>query len=254
LLEPGRLYALLYLLAFIAAYFMSHDKYKKTGRVPFRPVAGLQVMDEAVGRATEMGRAIHFTTGRGVLEAQTFAGLDVLKYVANMAAASDTRLIVTNHRSHVYPLTVEIVRQAYVSQGKLDKYRPDDVRFISEEQSAYVAGIMGIMEREGVVTNIMVGQFWAEGLQIAETAYKVGAIQIAGTTDGSQLPFLVVACDYTLIGEEIYAAGAYFNPDPIKVGALMAQDVCKYIAVATMVIGSILLTLGSDAIVEFMKL
>ncbi len=55
------------------------------------------------------------------------------------------------------------------------------------------------------------GYFYAESLLMAETSYNVGAINIAGTTAVTQLPFFIVSCDYTLIGEELYAASALFK-------------------------------------------
>lgn len=253
MLEAGKLFAVLFLGAFVIAYWVSSAQYKKTNKVPFRPLAAVEAIDEAIGRATEMGKTVHFTCGRGTFDGQTFAGLDVLRYVARQTALRDTTLIVTNHRAQVHPVTEEIVRSAHLEVGKADTYKPDNVRFISEEQQAYVQGVYGIFEREGVVANIMIGWFFAEALQLAEVAHWVGAVQIAGTTDPAQVPFLAVACDYSLIGEEIYAAGTYLNPDHMKVGTLMAQDVCKYIVAIVSVVGSVLITFGNKSVLDLLK-
>ena len=40
----------------------------------------------------------------------------------------------------------------------------------------------------------------------ARLGNAAGAIQIAGTDAVTQLPFFITTCDYTLIGEELYAA------------------------------------------------
>jgi len=62
-----------------------------------------------------------------------------------------------------------------------------------------------------------------------------GSIQIAGTDQVSQLPFFVVACDYTLLGEELYAASAYLGREPLLLGTLKAQDYLKAIVLVCMV-------------------
>jgi hypothetical protein len=89
------------------------------------------------------------------------------------------------------------------------------------------------------------GQFYAESLILAETANSVGAIQIAGTAMPSQLPFFVAACDYTLIGEELFAASAYLSKDPKLLGSLKGQDVGKFIFLLVILVGVVFLTLNS---------
>ena len=79
-------------------------------------------------------------------------------------------------------------------------------------------GLDGIMVRERPATVFLLGMFYAESLILAETANSVGAIQIAGTDASSQLPFFIAACDYTLIGEELYAASAYMSREPLLLG------------------------------------
>jgi hypothetical protein len=61
----------------------------------------------------------------------------------------------------------------------------------------------------------------------------------------TQLPFFVAACDYTLIGEELFAASAYLSKDPKLLGSLKGQDVGKFIFLLAIFIGAILLTLNS---------
>ena len=74
-----------------------------------------------------------------------------------------------------------------------------------------------------------------------------GAIQIAGTDATTQLPFFVVACDYTLIGEELYAASAYLSREPLAVGALKGQDWGKFVFMVFLVVGTVLaLVAGVD--------
>jgi hypothetical protein len=100
------------------------------------------------------------------------------------------------------------------------------------------------MVRERPAANFLIGQFMAESLLLAETGQSCGAIQIAGTAEVAQLPFFVCACDYTLIGEELYAAGASLSRDPAMLGSIKGQDWTKAIVAGCIVVGTLLFTFG----------
>ncbi|MGB4025153.1 MAG: DUF6754 domain-containing protein, partial [Bacillota bacterium] len=91
-----------------------------------RRIAGLEAIDEALGRATEMGKPIHFSPGMSTFGSEMYAGLAVLSYVAKMAAQYDTKMIVTTRRPQIHPVAAEIVKQAYLEAGRPDAYNPDD--------------------------------------------------------------------------------------------------------------------------------
>jgi hypothetical protein len=82
------------------------------------------------------------------------------------------------------------------------------------------------------------GCFFAESLILAENGNAVGAIQIAGTAETAQLPFFVASCDYTLIGEEFFAASAYLSGAPDQLGTLRGQDIAKALIVVALVLGA----------------
>ena len=101
------------------------------------------------------------------------------------------------------------------------------VHYVTDDQFAYAAGVNGIMLREKPAAIFFQGKFYAESLLLAETGNSIGAIQIAGTGSSSQIPFFVTACDYTLIGEEFYAASAYLSGSPEMLGSIKGQDYVK---------------------------
>ncbi|MBS3950863.1 MAG: hypothetical protein KGZ53_09435 [Peptococcaceae bacterium] len=222
-----------------------------------RRIAGLEAIEESIGRATEMGKPIHFSPGiadiTGSDAPQTFAALEVLAYVTGLSAKYDADLIVTIRIPNVLPLAQEVVQQGYMAAGKADMYKEDTVRFLSNEQFAYIAGVLGIFARQKVAANIMIGGFWAESLLMAEGGAQAGAIQVAGTANMHQIPFFVAACDYTLIGEEIYAAGAYLSQDKNKLGSIAAQDYIKLALIAMVFVGAAMATSGSQWLVKVMS-
>jgi hypothetical protein len=235
--------------------FVSYKIYKaKSGSIPkIKKIAGLEAVEEAVGRATEMGRPIHYTPGVGALDAATFAGLEILELVSRTVARYGAKLIVTIRQPIVLPIAEEVVKTGYRSEGVIESYNPDTMRFISQEQFAYAAGTMGILQREEVAANMMLGYFLAESLLLAETGFKAGAIQIAGTDNRSQIPFFVTTCDYVLIGEELFAAGAVASQNPLKLGSIAGQDWAKIYAIILLVVGSIATNAGITFIVDLLN-
>ncbi len=209
---------------------------------PFiRRIAGLEAVDEAVGRATEMGRPVLFLTGTGDIDSiSTIASLNVLGEISKKTAEYGTTLRVPNCRPIVYTVAREVVKGAYTEKGRPDAYDPDSVFFLVENILAYATAVCGIMSRDKPAANFLLGTYGGESLILAETGAGTGAIQIAGTDSTTQLPFFVVACDYTLIGEELYAASAYLSREPLSVGALKGQDWGKFVFMVFLVVATVL--------------
>lgn len=207
------------------------------GRLPFiRRIPGLSAIDEGVGRATEMGRPMLFSLGLGGLDIVTLQSLAVLGHVARLAARYASRVIVPVVDAVIFPITEEVLRDAYAAEGRPELFQPDDVRFLSDQQFAYASGVMGIINRERVASTFLFGSFFAESLILAEAGHQVGAVQVAGTPSTTQIPFFIAACDYTIIGEEYYAASAYLTQEPTFLGSLIGQDWGKILILATVVI------------------
>lgn len=210
---------------------------QRGGRMRIRRIAGLSAIDEAVGRATEMGRPMLFSAGLGGLGITTLQALAVLGHVSRLAARYGSRVIVALADPTVYPVAEETVREAYGAEGKQESFRSEEVRFVSDRQFAYAAGCVGLMNRERVAANFFFGDFYAESLILGEAGREVGAMQIAGTPQTIQIPFFIAACDYVIIGDEYYAASAYLTQEPTLLGSLVGQDIAKLALGAVIVLG-----------------
>ena len=244
--DYDRRYLAIILVVFCGAviYWIHHAR--QGGEIKVRRIAGLEAIDEAVGRATEMGRSCIFVPGiQDMNDVQTIAGMTVLSRVAQTAARFMAKVEVPTARSLVMTTAREVVHNAFITAGRPDAYNPDDIYYVTDEQFGYVAYLSGMMVREKPAACFYMGAFYAESLILAETGNSIDAIQVAGTAMPAQLPFFVAACDYTLIGEEFFAASAYLSGSAAELGSLKGQDVGKVIVAVILIAGVLLSTLAS---------
>ena len=239
-IEGARIKFAAIILVSITIYYYI-DRAKSGEEIYLRTIPGLKALEEAVGRATEMGKSVLFVPGISDMDqVETITGLNLLGHVAEHTAKYETSLNVPVSKSIVMEAGRDICKESYLKAGRPDLYSDDMVHYISDEQFAYAAGVNGIMEREKPAACFYLGKFYAESLMLAETGNSIGAIQIAGTGSPSQIPFFVTACDYTLIGEEFFTASAYLSNKPELVGSIKGQDIVKLLVMIVMVLTLVL--------------
>jgi len=245
----GRLIGLLLLILLFALTinFMGQAKLPYIRRVP-----ALDAIEDAVGRSTEMGKPVVCSFGIGGFDYWTVAGLSILGYVAKICAETDTRLIVpTGGGSETYitrEAAVDLVRNAYTAAGRPETFNEEDMPFLSGEQYAYTPGYVGILVRERPGATIMTGSHYSEAMNIAEMANGVDSITITAGCYTSNMAALACASDYIMLGEEQPAAGAYLSRDPAQMASIRVQDIYKFIAIGTILLGLVVVNFGSDII------
>lgn len=228
---------------------------KRGGQLYMRPIAGLKAVDEAIGRATEMGKPILYSAGRGsVTRSATIASMNILSTVAQKVAEYNTPLIFPNNDPVVMAVAQEVMKEGYSRAGHPENFNPDNIFFVTDSQFGYAAAVDGIMLRQRPATNLFFGTFEAESLILAETGNSVGAIQIAGTDSSIQMSFFIVACDYVLIGEELFAASGYLSGDPAILGSLKGSDYTKIIIIIVLILGVILTILNFNFVLRWLAI
>ena len=242
--ERGLLLFLILLFGGILQYSTRHAI--RGGDIFLRTIPGVKAVEEAIGRSTEMGKPVLYVPGiQDMDQVETVAGVVILGHVSKMTARYETPLNVPVARSIVLKAAQEACKESYLIEGKSDIYNENMVHYLTDDQFAYAAGVNGIMNREKPAACLYMGKFYAESLLLAETGNSIGAIQIAGTASQSQIPFFVTACDYTLIGEEFFAASAYLSQKPELLGIVKGQDYIK-LCIIIMIIGGVLLRFFYD--------
>ncbi len=231
------------LVAMAGAILWGIRRTHRRGLPHVRRIAGVEAMEDAIGRATELGRPVFYVAGTQDLDdVQTVASLGILGSVGRMTARHGCSLVMPTDRSLVLSAAREILRESYTSVGRSDGYAPDMVSYISDDQFGFAARVDGMIARDKPAACFLQGAFYAESLLLAEAGAQAGAVQVAGTAMSHQLPFLIAACDHVLIGEEFYAAEAYLSGDPEKLGSLRGQDLIKNMVLVALVGGVVLVT------------
>ena len=254
LIYSGKIIGFLLSMSFFAGLLYG-TKYLRNRTI--RPIPGLDAIDEAIGRAVEMGRPVHYCPGGGQLTdytaPQTIAAIALIGYVGGQCALRGAKYIVTINVAHTLPAIEEIIRTNYLKQGKVEEYSHEIIRFLPDQVSLFTYD-MDLFEREKIAANILVGAYFWEAIVLAEFGGSVGALQIGGTARQSQLPAFVASCDYLIIGDEMYASAAKVSDNKAQIGSLAGQDITRAIVVVLMIIGFAAALVGINAVVNFLKI
>jgi len=251
-ITPGPWFLRTLFLIFGAGILITLYKTRRGEPIFMRRIPGLDKIDEAVGRAVEMGRPVFFVPGIGWLtDPGTLTAMGLLERAATLCARYNTRLLVAVVAPEIVPVMTNIVREAYRAENKLEYYNEDDIRFLPGGQFYFAIAAMGWMRRERISASLLFGAFFAESLMLSETGQQLGAIQIAGTQMPMQIPFLVTTCDYVLIVEEYLAAHAYIVREPVHVASIRMQDLMKVLMMLIIALGIAGATLTVTGVTDF---
>jgi len=246
-IEPLAALMLVILLAFLSFLLLADRRVRLGFRPALRPLPGFALLDRFVGQAAETGRTLHVSMGSkgigGASTADTMAGLMVLERLAEQAVATGLKLVVTLSDPSLLPIAQDTLRRAYERRGYPQGYDPGYLRYIAPDAIAYASGVMGVLEREDVVANAMIGGFGDEFLLMGENGARKGIQQVGGASSPETLPFVYISMDEALLGEEIYAGGAYLSSRPSHLGSLLAQDWLRSAIILAIILGALIRTL-----------
>jgi hypothetical protein len=223
-----------------------------------RPIAAYDALKGLFARSAEAGQPVHLSLGTaGVGErftADTTAALDVLEYLSERGAVSAAPPIVTLAHPTALPVAQDVMRRVYRQLGYPEEFEPTRARLVAPDPLnfstprgdafGYAVGVMRLSTQQKLAANVMIGRFGDEFLLMGEPGAQRGMIQIGGTSAPEVLPFVQATMTHPLIGEEIYAGGAYLSGKPAHISSLLAQDVMRWLLVAGIVGGVLLRTIG----------
>lgn len=246
-IEPLAALMLVVLLVFLFFLLFADKRVRFGFRPTLRPLPGFALLDGFAGQAVETGRTLHVSMGTrgigGASTADTMAGLMALERLAEQAVATGLKLVITVSDPSLLPIAQDTLRRAYERRGYPQGYNPEHLRYIAPDAIAYAAGVMRILEREDVVANAMIGGFGDEFLLMGENGARKGIQQVGGASSPETLPLVYISMDEALLGEEIYAGGAYLSSKPSHLGSLLAQDWLRSAIILAIILGVLIRTL-----------
>ena len=221
---------------------------RRRASAPLRRIAAFEALRGLMGRTAEQGKRVHLSLGRsGIGGAQTptvSAGLNVLRAMADEGAAFGDTPIVTVADSVALLAAQDVVYRAHQRQGEATNYAETDVQLIAPDPTAYAIGAQDRVNDEETGANVMVGHLDEEYLLLGEPGAQRQIVQVAGSDALAAQPLMLATSDRVLLGEELYAAGAYLDRRPGQVASLYVQDVLRGLAVVAIVIGILVKTLS----------
>lgn len=224
---------------------------KAKRKVPYiRVFPALEHIEEAVGRAAEMGKPVHYSTGLGGLHDEwapvTTAALAIMGEVAKACGKYAVPMRYSCVRSYLVPVAEDLIKFGYDTGGHPEMYDPDMIVYSGEEQRALMSSMMGYIMRERPAVNMLFGATKYETINFLGTGAIAGSMQFAGTPRLYYLPIMMVTCDYCLVAEEVYAAGAAITREASQLGSIKGIDYFKFLILALIIISVIVTTAGTD--------
>jgi len=235
--------ALAFLLLFGGLFAFFAAQIRRGHKPGLRQIRAFDMVKGLMGRTVESGRPLHLSLGVGGLAnqttADTLAGLAVLQSLSEQGAETGFPPTVSMADPMALLFAQNVVRRAHAGRPLGVEEATRQLRWIAPQPAAYAAGVMNILDAEQVDSNVMVGYFGDEYLLMGETAARHGMAHLGGTSNPNTLPFIYISAQQTLLGEEIYAAGAYLKNIPTHLASLVAQDAMRWL-VALVILGGVL--------------
>lgn len=212
-----------------------------TGLRPrFRSLPLFGLLRGQTGRAIESGRELHVSIGTGGIGSEdvttTLAGLQIVEYLADEAAASGVSPLITTADATALLLAEDTLRRPYIRQGDLSSYPPLSARLPALSPVPYAAATMDYLAHENALANVMAGSFGPEIGLIEHESAKQDLLKINGAADPRALAVLSTTSEHLLVGEEMFAAKAYLQARPAQLASLRAQDIVRVAIVIGIVV------------------
>jgi hypothetical protein len=214
----------------------------------FRPIEHFDALGSATERAVESGERVHYSVGTGSLVStdagSAFASLAMLRRVAEAATVSDRPPIVTAGDGSLTILGQDTTRSAYRRARATDRFHASSGRMLGPTPWSYAASVPSVLADENVSVNILVGSFGPEGALVADVGQRKNIFTLAGTPDIQAQSLLWATSEQPLIGEEVFAGGAYLEVNRMHRSSLRTQDLVRVLIIGGVLVATVLKTLG----------
>ncbi len=221
--------------------------------IQLRQIPTFSKMRRAIEMTVEAGTRLHMSIGRGTVtgpeSASAFVGLSMVEKITTSASSGDSPPIVTSGNPALTILAQDTLKTSYQDIGLIDQYKRTSSQLTGVSPFSYAVGAIPIARDKDSSSSIMVGNFGVEVALLTDSCERSGNVTLGGTDDISAQAVLYATANEPLIGEELYAGGAYLGAGPIHIASLRAQDVVRWLLVIVIIIGILLNLLGLEQFV-----
>lgn len=215
--------------------------WKRKSPANLREISALTFLYRTLGLSMEEGTRVHISLGHGgLLDARggsALAGLAMLRHIAERTSVSDKPSVASSGDSTLGLLTQDTLQAGYKAAGVEELYVPTTGRVTGLSPFSYAAGAMNISQNENVSANIMIGHFGPEAALLTEASDRENISIIGASDDLAGQAVLFANTQDALIGEELFAAGAYLGAGPSHLASLTVQDILRWLVIITLLGG-----------------
>ena len=237
------------LLLLAAVLLLGLTFWRRRSPATLRVIEAYERLNKSVGIAVENGTRLHISLGRGNLftarGGSALAGLAMLRRLTERTSVSDRPPIVTSGDASLTILSQDTLQAGYRAAAAEEQYRFSTGRLTGLSPFSYAAGTMPIIRDENVSTNIFIGDFGNEAALLTEEADRENTNLIAASDNLSAQAIFYASAQDPLIGEELFAAGAYVGAGASHEASLNVQDILRWLIILAIIIGAGLTILGA---------
>ncbi|MEW5872402.1 MAG: DUF6754 domain-containing protein [Chloroflexota bacterium] len=236
------------ILGFVVLMFFFAAVGRKSRKRYLRDIPAFAKLRRGIGLAVEAGQRLHVSLGHGGVNglegASALVGLSMLQRIARAASISDRPPTATSGEATLAVLSQDTLRSVYQSIGAEEQYEPTQGQLSGLTPFSFAAGAIPVVYDQQVSVNILAGHFGSEVALITDAAERKGALTLAGSDSISAQAVLYATAEDTLIGEELYAGGAYVQAGPMHLASVRTQDVVRWVIVILILAGAALKLVG----------
>lgn len=215
-----------------------------------RRITAFSRLKRAIGLAVESGSRLHISIGRGNLtgpeSAIAFIGLSTLEGMIRFASTGDNPPIATSGDATLAIIAQDTIRSTYQDIGIIDQYQPTSGRLAGFTPFSYAVGTLSTIKDKKTTSHFLIGHFGNEVALITDASERNGDLMLAGTDNLPAQALLYATAKEPLIGEEVYASGAYLHANPMHIASLQAQDILRWGLVVIILAGALFKFIGVD--------
>jgi hypothetical protein len=232
---------------FSALMILAVSFLRRKSPLVFREIPAFSRLRQAVGLVVEDGSRLHISLGHSSLatpqSASALAGLSLLRRLADLTSAGDQPPIATSGNATLSILSQDTL-QAAAKSSERAFFDPTTGRLAGLTPFSYAAGVIPAIRDENVTANVLMGNFGAEVALLTDAVDREDTFMVAGSDNLAAQAVIYATAHEPLIGEEVFAAGAYVDSDPLHAASLSVQDILRWLIIAALLIGGLLALVG----------